>query len=106
MCGARIRSRPAIRRRTGESARGTTQSGDSDPIHQQLTHVGAHQDRPWSVTARVGLAEPAVGRRRLGGAAVKWLTTTDHKLIGQLYQGRGEHLEGTVGIEAEGEDET
>ncbi|MEU4295712.1 cbb3-type cytochrome c oxidase subunit I, partial [Kribbella sp. NPDC026596] len=32
------------------------------------------------------MAEPATRlRRHRGATAVKWLTTTDHKLIGQLY---------------------
>jgi cytochrome c oxidase subunit 1 len=64
----------------------TTQADDSDPIHEQLTHVGTRQDRPWSVTARVGPAKPAAGPRRpLGRAVVRVLTTTDHKLIGHMY---------------------
>jgi hypothetical protein len=44
---------------------GTTQAGGSDPIYEQLTHVGAHQDRAWLLTARVGSGEPAAGPRRL-----------------------------------------
>jgi cytochrome c oxidase subunit 1 len=62
------------------------QAGENDPMQQQLTHVGAHHDLAWSLTARVRSREPAARPRRpLGGAVVRVLTTTDHKLIGQLY---------------------
>ena len=43
---------------------GTSQAGDSDPLHEQLTHVGAHQDRPWSLTPGSDPAEPAAAPRR------------------------------------------
>ncbi|WUF33148.1 cytochrome c oxidase subunit I [Kribbella sp. NBC_00482] len=55
-------------------------------MHEQLTHVAAHHDLAWSLTARVRSGEPAARPRRpLGRALVRVLTTTDHKLIGQLY---------------------
>ncbi|MEU4609830.1 cytochrome ubiquinol oxidase subunit I, partial [Streptomyces umbrinus] len=37
-----------------------------------------------SNTVTAALAPPRAGRRR-GLAAVRWLTTTDHKTIGTLY---------------------
>src|SRR3954471_24353999 len=55
-------------------------------MQEELTHVGAHHDLAWSLTARVRSREPTARPRRSKGALlVKYLTTTDHKLIGQLY---------------------
>jgi heme/copper-type cytochrome/quinol oxidase subunit 1 len=53
---------------------------------EQLTHITAHRERIRSLTARVDAPVTAADQRRqVGRVVVKWLTTTDHKLLGQLY---------------------
>ncbi|TCM39497.1 cytochrome c oxidase subunit 1 [Kribbella sp. VKM Ac-2568] len=59
---------------------------DADSFAEQLTHITAHRERIRSLADRVeSKATPGGERRPLGTAVVKWLTTTDHKLIGHLY---------------------